>query len=244
LSEDIFEQVWAAFVTLRAMPTVSLFDDLVARVGVSGDAGTPLLAQVVAERPDLALQILEAVLKHADVPQATMVKVLFPALLTDSVDLHQAVLCLNALSTDQALYRDDARMFACLDTWKALQEDRTTWPLLKQRRVESTTLVNVAKKWMAYQDKPHRLDMLVIILQDVCSRSSSTWMTPISLEFQALCAAGRFAEAQEIVDYNPSLRIQGRDVTTYLKEAQTRCPARQGTYEVELRRLWTLIGIR
>jgi superfamily II DNA helicase RecQ len=244
LPEDIFVQVWAAFVALKTPLEESLLSDLVACVEISGDVGVPLLAQVVTERPDLALQILQVILKRGDAPKTAMVKVLFPALLTDTVDSHQVVLCLSALSTDRALYRGDARMFACLDTWKALQEDHTTWPLLRQRRVESTTLVDIAKKWMAYQDELQRLDMLVIILQDVCSRSPSTWMTPISLEFQALCAAGRFSEAQEIVDYNPDLHIQGRDAATYLKEAQARRHGRQGAYEAELRRLWALVEIR
>ncbi|MBN2004325.1 MAG: ATP-dependent DNA helicase RecQ [Anaerolineae bacterium] len=242
LSEPVFVAVWTAFLAFKSSLEESVFDDLITRLGTSADAGAPQLAQVATDRPDWALQLFQAVLRGEDILKSTMFKALFPVLLADVTDTRQAILYLDALSKNPETYQDDARMATCLDVWNALQGDRAIWPLLRRPRVESDVLVNIAKKWLGYSDKPHRLDMLVIILQEVCNRSLSTWMTPISLIFQALCAAGRFQEAKTVVAHNPSLRIQGRDATTYLKYAQTQCSARQAEYTVELLREWRLSG--
>jgi len=240
LPEEIFASVWTALLDFRAIVDDSILDDLVVRLDAIANTDTSYLKQITTERPDLALRLFQVALQRADIPKTTMLKALFPALLSDTIDVQQAILYLNALSKNQSLYQDDPCMAACLDVWQALQTDHVTWPHLRLRRVDSDVLVKIAQKWLSYEDKPHRLDMLVIILQDVCSRSPATWMTPISLEFQALCAAGRFNEAQVIVAYNPSLRVQGRDITAYLKEAHARRTPRSPEYKTELQRLWVL----
>jgi len=84
--------------------------------------------------------------------------------------------------------------------------------------------------------------MLVVILRDVQRRSSASWLTPVSLEFQALCAAGRFSEAKRVPDRCPDLRIKRQDAATYLRSARARVPEREGVCESEFKRLWELVG--
>ena len=130
----------------------------------------------------------------------------------------------------------------CLDNWAALQADRSDWPLLRASRIEGADLVRVAKKWLPCGDKPHRLDILVVILRDVRGRSRSTWLPPVSLEFQALCGAGRFSEAERILDDYPEISIKGRSARSYLESARTHIAEREGSCTPELDRLWELVN--
>lgn len=240
LSDEIFMAVWAAYVTSKRSVSDALLDAFITRLGATTDAGTSLLSQVVNDNPNLGLQIFQSVLRIEGVSKPIMLTALFPILLHADSDRSQVRHYLDAMSANQELYQDEALIAVCLDVWGALQADRAVWPQLMQYRVESKVLVDLAKKWLAFKDKPHRLDMLVLILQDVGRRARSTWMTPIGLELQALCTAGRFAEADALLAYNPSLQIMGRDGKTYLTTLKKQIPTRQAMYTAELERLWVL----
>lgn len=240
-SEEVLAAVWAEFMVSKAPLEEPLLHDLLVRLGATPDAGAVRLRQVITDRPDWAWLLFQAVLRHDDLPRGGMVKTLFPVLLSKNVAPYQAAIYLDALQGDRALYKDDVRMVACLDVWQMLQTDRKVWALLQQPRIEGSTLVPIAKKWLVHTKKPHRLDMLVIILQNVAARSRSTWMTPISLEFQALCTAGRFTEAQAILTRNPDLQIQGKSAADYLTTAQSQQTERQVEYEAEFKRLWAIM---
>ncbi len=240
LSDEVFMAVWAAFMASKRSVSEALLDALITRLGTTPNAGVSLLTQVTNGNPNLGLQFIQSVLRIDIVTKSAMLKALFPSLLHADADQSQVHRYLDAMSTNQELYQDEALIAACLDVWSALQADHALWQALLAYRVESDTLVNAAKKWLAYTDKPHRLDMLVIILQDVCDRSTSTWMTPVSLKFQALCAAGRFVEAEAILKTNPDLRVQRESAANFLHRARTQTPIRQAMYTAELQRLWRL----
>jgi hypothetical protein len=103
-------------------------------------------------------------------------------------------------------------------------------------------LVNVTNKWLAYRGKPHRVDMLIVILRDVKGNSSPRWLTPVSLEVQALCAAGRFAEAETIAREQPDLLIRGVSAAKYLDTVRKRVSERQELCGPQLKSLWELIS--
>jgi hypothetical protein len=115
------------------------------------------------------------------------------------------------------------------------------WPLLKRPRIEGSTLVEITKRWLDYKDKLHRIDMLIVILKDVRRDSSPNWLTPVSLDFEALCTSGRFSEAQRLLNLHPDLRIKGQDAADYLKGSHSQVAARTAAYESDFRRLWQLI---
>jgi hypothetical protein len=127
-----------------------------------------------------------------------------------------------------------------LDNWQALTADILLWSELRHDRIDGSTLVGIATKWLAYADKPHRLDMLVIILRDVRSRSPYTWLTPVSLEFQTLCAAGRFAEAESLMNDYPDLTVKRQDARRYFATLSKDGRQRPGLFTQEFMWLWTL----
>jgi superfamily II DNA helicase RecQ len=240
LPDDIFGQVWEASLGSGMPPGEELLKQLLTRVNASSDAATPLLAALVADQPDIALRVIEDVLEHADDARPPVVKTLFPALLSPRVDARRAANLLGILSGRRAYYQDDDRMAVCLDIWEALEQDRATWPLLRQKQINSSTLVEIAKKWLDYKQHLHRLDMLVVILGHVCISSNPNWLTPVALQVQALCAAGRFREAEAIIATEGDLRIRGLDATVYLKQAWKKRQSRGPAYESDFQRLWAL----
>ena len=116
------------------------------------------------------------------------------------------------------------------------------WSLLRRPRVEGSTLVSIAQEWVEHKEEPHHIDMLVVILRDVRRDSSAHWLTPVSLEFQALCASGRYPEAQAILDQYPDLRVKGQDGAEYLRKWRGRVAERTASYESEYERLWQLVN--
>lgn len=201
----------------------------------------PSLTSLLAQRPQLSLDFLEACVRLERAAPARVGTVL-PVVLQRSDREQRTVELLMQLSAEQSLLVGEGCAAACLDNWRALQADSRTCSLLQERRIEGDTLVNIAKKWFGYRDKPHRLDMLVVILQDVKERSSPRWLTPVSLELQALCAAGRFSEARKVIKEHADLTVRGVDASDYLESARRRTSARKSAYEPEFRRLWDLIS--
>lgn len=230
--------------------------------------GKALLATVIrlaTQHPELATWFLRACLTTNDI-QPTVVQALFLALLQDRSDQRAVVEILDKLSANPAFLRGTAPVARvpgrdwhsslerdralpeetdlvplCLDNWTALRADMDTWPLLRRYRIEGSTLVGIVTKWLSYMSNPHRMDMLIVILRDVQRRSSANWLTPVSLEFQALCAAGRFSEAKRVLDRYPDLRIKRQDAAAYLRSMRARVSERKGVYESEFKRLWELV---
>jgi hypothetical protein len=147
---------------------------------------------------------------------------------------------LNALTFRFELSRGQDLLGLALDNWQTLLISKEEIPFLKAYRIEGPTLVHFVSKWLAYRDKPHWLDMLVIILRDVRSRSANAWLTPVSLEFQALCATGRFAEAEQMVANYNDLKVSGQSAKSHLKSARSHGSERQVKFEAEVKRLWEL----
>ena len=201
----------------------------------------PLLASLVAKRPELSLDFLRASVGLKRVT-ADRIEAALPTALRGSDRERITGELLTQLSAEERHLEGESCGAACLDNWRALQSDSSTWPLLHERRIESDILVDIAKKWLRYRDKPHRMDMLVVILQDVKERSSPRWLTPASLELQALCAAGRFSEARKVIEEHTDLRIRGVEASEYLESARRRTSARESAHEPEFRRLWDLIS--
>lgn len=156
-------------------------------------------------------------------------------------DKHNLVATLDKLSTCAQLLTGKGLVPACLDAWLGLKADAAIWPLLQQSRIEGNTLVSLTKRWLVNTDKPHRLDLLVIIMRDVRRSSPRNWLTPVSLEFQALCAAGRFREADNLINEFDELRIGGYGAGDYLRRAKTTIAERSPQYSTELEALWRLM---
>lgn len=67
-------------------------------------------------------------------------------------------------------------------------------------------------------------------------------MTPPSLELQALCAAGHFAEAEQIADSYYDLFVKRQVARDYLRAARARVSERKAAYEAEFERPWELVN--
>jgi hypothetical protein len=206
------------------------------------------VGRLAAHYPELATVFLRTCLTDGSV-QLSVVQLLFHGLLQDRSGAQEVARVLDALSSERstlgketALSQEDP-LILCLDNWAMLRADMKVWPLLKASYIEGSLLVEIANKWLSYTNKPHRLDMLVIILEDVRRRSKPTWLTPASLKFQALCAAGRFSEAEGILRRHPDISIKGRSARDYLRKARARTPEREGTCASEFERLWELVNL-
>ncbi len=166
---------------------------------------------------------------------------LFPLLLRSSVSAAAVRGILNKLTLRGDLNRGDDLVAVCLDNWQTLLIHRNKLRGLRGRGIDGPTLVGVVTEWVAYRDKPHRLDMMVIILRDVKAHNPGSWLTPVSLELQVLGAAGRFTEAARLVGQYDQLRVGRQSAGEFLAEARTYKPERQADYEDSLRRLWELL---
>jgi len=242
LPTDVLDSVIEAGVASGMDLSTEVLASIAARANrPDGKALLATLARFAEQRPTLATQFLKGCLagKHVD---PAVVQALFPALLQAQTDRPSVVNVLDELSGQQTLLRGEGMAALCLDNWATLREDMAVWPLLRGRRIEGSTLVDITTRWLAYTDRPHRLDLMVIILQDVKNRSSATWLTPVSLRLQALCAAGRFLEAEEILSYYPEIRIKGRSARDCFSAARSRISEREGVYGSEFKQLWALIS--
>ncbi len=204
-----------------------------------GDLWLAMATRLASQQATLSVQLLQACLSLKDLRRET-VQALFPFLLQDRSAPAAVRDVLNALTFRFELVKGQDLLALCVDNWQAFLIHKQELPFLKDYRIEGSTLVRFVAKWLAYQDKPHRLDMIIIILRNVRSRSRSTWLTPVSLEFQALCAAGRFTEAEKLMAGYADLKIEGQSAPVYLKSARAQNPARQPVYEAEFKRLWEL----
>ena len=206
-----------------------------------GEEPVGWVGQLATQHPELATGLLRTCLSN-DTISPRVVCALFSALLEDRSNQRTIAEILDRLSTDRKLVSGGPRVVSlCLDNWGALREDMQVWSLLRRFRIEGSTLVETTRRWLDYKDKLHRIDMLIVILKDVRRDSSPNWLTPVSLEFEALCASGRFSEAQRLLNLYPDLRIKGQDAADYLKGSHTQVAARTAAYESEFRRLWQLI---
>jgi len=267
LPDDVLSNLLKTWSTYETPLDAKLLTTIAARmIRSDGKALLATVTRLATQRPELATQLLSACLTTNEI-QPMVAQALFPVLLQDRSDQRAVVEILDKLSAnpaflrgtapvarvpgrdwhsslerDRALPEETDLVSLCLDNWTALRADMDTWPLLRRYRIEGSTLVGVVTKWLSSISKPHRMDMLVVILRDVQRRSSASWLTPVSLEFQALCAAGRFSEAKRVLDRCPDLRIKRQDAATYLRSARARVPEREGVCESEFKRLWELVG--
>ena len=244
---------------LLALPEAVLVQLLKAAVSRATPAGVALLRMIgpriaqpdsqalrdtavklATEHPQIATELLKSSLSFgSDWP--VVARTLFPVLLQDRSSRQAVAETLDELSAQQPLLQGKDMVVLCLDNWTALQADKAIWPQLRQRRIEGSTLVYVVTKWLSHKDKPHRIDMMVTILRDVQKRTSPYWLTPLSLEFQALCAAGRFSEAEGILARHPDIEIKRQSAASHLASARNQATERKGVCEAEFARLWELL---
>jgi hypothetical protein len=203
-----------------------------------------LLATVTrlgAKHPAFGVSILERCLDREQLRLKVSLR-LFPALLQAQGDPSRVIDILDRLATDQELLDGGDLLALCLDNWAALRKDMVLWSWLREPRIEGSRLVSIADKWLQDLEKPHRIDMMVVILRDVRQRSSPKWLTPLSLEVQALCEAGRFEEAEKIAGLYYDLSIKRQDAQDYIIVARRRVQERKVAYESEFERLWRLVN--
>lgn len=214
---------------------------------INGEDDTLLgqVAQIAAEHPDLALQILQALQTEKHL-RPRVARRLFPYILTSRKDPATVAAVLDSLSARPDLLEGEDMLACCLDNWQLLRSETDTWKHFQGSRIEGAVLTPLTDRWMANsRKKPHRLDMLVIILNFVRRRSPPTWKTPPSLLFQALCRAGRFDEAEALLleyeDIYIPVRGQKQSPQAYMREQKARIPKRTASYEDEYVVLWDLM---
>ncbi|GAB4537163.1 MAG: hypothetical protein Kow0063_23510 [Anaerolineae bacterium] len=214
---------------------------LITRLNQAADGRLLSSVQHLADQhPAVATHLLRSCLA-VEYLNPGIVQALFPILLQDRANPAWVVDILDQLGHHQIIHKMPL-VGDCLDNWKALRANQSDWLLLRQQYIEGRDLVGIADKWLVHTDKPHRLDMLIVILRSVKDRSPVTWLTPVSLEFQALCEAGRFEEAEKILASRSDLRVQNIPARRYLERARTQCGERQSEYEAEFKQLWALAG--
>jgi len=205
------------------------------------DALLASLKQSSYRSPTVTVAILGACRTANRVLLPKAIQELFPPLLKERHLEDEVARILDWLIVYPKLLDGNSLAALCLDNWTTLRANARFWPLLRQSHIEGSTLVGLANQWLSTPDRLHRIDMLVVILHDVRQRSRSSWLTPASLEFQALCAAGRYPEATRILIENPSLSIKEQSARSYMQSVQPLVPQRDGIYEAEFRQLWHLV---
>lgn len=196
--------------------------------------------QLSRQHRGLSLRLVQASLTCSKL-QPAVVEALFPFFMGDYRNPTEVTTSLNELASRPELLRGDNAVALCLDNWKLMRADWATWPAFRAHRIEGSILVDLTNRWLKHVDRPHRLDMLVVILRDVRSRSATTWLTPVSLEFQALCAGGRYNEAEELTRDYENLTVKGRTAAEYLEFARKQRSPRQPEHTIEFKRLWELM---
>jgi hypothetical protein len=242
LPDELVGQLIEASVAKQSALSDDLLDLAVERLA-KPDPGEFLtrIDQLTVNYPNLAVAIFETLLDRKQVrPQVG--RQLFPAILQPSAGAALVTGILDRLVTQPEFLRGEDLFALCLDNWAALREDMILWSWLRESRIEGRTLVGIADKWLNNTDKPHRIDILVIILRYVSQRSSRNWLTPPSLELQALCAAGRFAEAEVLADSYYDLSVKRQDARDYIRAARAQVTERKVAHEAEFERLWLLVN--
>jgi superfamily II DNA helicase RecQ len=241
LPDDLVAKLLEGLTSQNTPPPTILLETIAIRVNAGNQVLLNQTAHAVANHPYLAAPILQVVVDR-DPLWPEMVRVLFPYLLQDPNPATAADI-LDRLTTRSDLLRGNDRVACCLDNWKALRMETDVWRYLKKPWIEGIALVEIVNRWIKNAlDKPHRLDMLVVILKEVKGHSPSTWLTPASLLFQTFCQAGRFAEAQTVLKDYPNLSVRGQSAPEHLQSWKTRAPERVARFEDEFQRLWRLIS--
>jgi len=241
LPDDMVVKMLEAATSQNAPPPTILPETIAIRVNAGNQVLLNQTAHAVAKHPYLAAQILQVIVGR-DSLWPEMVRVLFPYLLQDPNPTTAAGV-LDHLATDPGLLQGNDLVACCLDNWRALREEMDSWRYLKKPRIEGKVLVETVNRWLKNaQNQPHRLDMLVVILEEVEKHSPPTWLTPASLLFQTLCQAGRFAEAQTVLTDHPGLSVRGQSAPEYLQSWKARVPERVARFEDEFRQLWRLLS--
>lgn len=244
LSDDAFIGLLKAWVSDEISLEPALIKELAQRLNDERflEAGSEYVEQIGGIQQK-AWPLLKE-LATQDKPNVHAVEALFGPLFSGSAPPENLVAVLAELSEHGHLRQGNSRVGVCLDIWHTLGKS-SNWPLLYQDRVESRILTSLAFKWLDYTDFPHRLDMLVVILEDVRQRANPNWLTPASLEFQALCAAGRFTEAEQLQSrYGDSLGRRGQSAQRSLDEARRQQAERTVRFESDLQSLWRLMRYR
>ena len=240
LPEDLAQAILRMLAASRTSSSKQLLSALVERL--DPPPNSPILRTLVEltqQQPELATQFVQSRAADTQIERST-VALFFPMLLKDQSNAFRLKEALDSMASRDLLVQGHDLMALCLDNWRALRADTDVWPQLRWQHVESSTLVGIVGKWLSYADKPHRLDMLVIILRDVRQRSAHTWITPVSLEFQALCAGGRFVEAKRLLEDYPDMTVKGQAAHRHLDNVSKGVRERQGVFEQEFAWLWTL----
>ena len=201
----------------------------------------PYLSTVVKQHPENALNLLENALEQPT-SQHILIETLFPAVLARSIDRARAQFLLTALMARPGIKQSGSFLSESLDNWALLNEQKSTLALLNASRIEGRVLVSMAAPWLADSSKVHRVDMLAVILSQVRRTTPNNWLTPVSLDFQALCIAGRFKEAAEILDPYDDLNIKGQPARSFYDAARRNIQERQSYHNAEWRRLLELLS--
>jgi superfamily II DNA helicase RecQ len=241
LPDDMVAKLLEATTSQNAPPPTILPETIAIRVNAGNQVLLNQTAHAVAKHPYLAAQILQVIVGR-DSLWPEMVRVLFPYLLQDPNPTTAAGV-LDHLATDPGLLQGNDLVACCLDNWRALREEMDSWRHLRKPRIEGKVLVEIVNRWLKNaQNKPHRLDMLVVILEEVEKHSPPTWLTPASLLFQTLCQAGRFAGAWTVLKDYPDLSVRGQSAPKYLQSCKERVPERIARFEDEFQQLWRLLS--
>ena len=228
-------------VVARGLAPVNWLPPIAARLGYENPAPLlPHIGRIAKQRPQDALTLLDVVLTQLPPKDAT-IEAFFPAVLNLSTSATRARALLNSLSALPDLEHGSGYLAACLDNWHLLNEQQRDLALLTGTRIEGQVLVRFADFWLAKPEKTHRIDMLSVILTQVQRSAPANWLTPVSLQFQALCAGGRFKEAAHILESYDDLRVKGRSAQSVYSEARRKVPERQDDHEADWQRLWELL---
>lgn len=215
------------------------------RINTGDDTLLDRVAQTSTEHPDLAIRVLRT-LQTENRLRPQVARRLFPHVLKSRKDPKAVAAILDSLSVRPDLLQGEDRLACSLDNWRLLRSENDTWKHFRGGRIEGSILTSLANRWMTENRKrPHRLDMLITILGFVKRRSLPTWKTPPSLLFQALCQAGRFDEAEDLLQEYEDLYIlvrgEKQSPWAYMQEQKARIPERTASYEDEYAALWDLM---
>jgi len=167
---------------------------------------------------------------------------LFPALVAARGAREHQIQLLDRLVPLTGQLESSSLARILVEAWGILRTEQPALRELRTAHIDGKFLVRFVERWLSARQNGDQLDLLVLILEDIRTRSAATWLTPRSLLFQVLCAAGRYDEAQTGLAHGlyREISIKGTMAVDFLRRTRARLPERRPRFVTELHWLWRL----
>lgn len=240
IPNKLSEQLMELIIQNREKPSVVELRFLVIRTTTDiSETFNLALLQLCKRDQEIALDIANTMLSITSVEYPLFVKI-WPYLL--QVSNHKRLRnILNKMSIISSLAKGNDEFATCLQIWRVASARRSELQIIKNYYIEGYKLRKLVGNWSGYLQSPHWDDFVVILVRYVRSRSARTWLTPVSLEIEVLCNAGRFSEATSVISEHPDIRVGKKLALQYLRVSRTKMVERSAEYESTLQTLWSLI---